>query len=160
MGTRGAKLNEGNKAVKVSLAEAEKMYARLVREKSFQAFRLPLELVMHEAARAGVMPPQMSFSGWNFDIVTGITACLLAPLIASGKAPRALIVTWNALGAILLTIIVSIAVASTPVFHAFGDGAMNTFIAYLPFVFLPAVMVACALVGHVLVARWLLRHPG
>jgi hypothetical protein len=126
----------------------------------FQAFRLPLELVMHEAARAGVMPTQMSFSGWNFDIVTGITACILAPLIAKGRAPRWLVVAWNAVGAILLAIIVGVAVSSTPLFHAFGDGAaINTFVAYLPFVFLPAVMVAFAIVGHVLVARWLLRHP-
>jgi len=54
----------------------------------FQAFRLPLELVMHEAARAGVMPPQMTYTGWNFDIVTGVTAVLLAPAVARGGAPR------------------------------------------------------------------------
>lgn len=31
----------------------------------FQAFRLPLELVMHRAAAEGTMPVQMSFGGWN-----------------------------------------------------------------------------------------------
>ena len=124
----------------------------------FQAFRLPLELVMHEAARAGVMPPQMSFTGWNFDIVTGISACVLAPLVATGRAPRALVVAWNALGSALLAIIVAIAAASTPLVHAFGDDAVVTFVAYVPFVFLPAVMVAIAIADHILVARWLWRH--
>jgi hypothetical protein len=119
----------------------------------FQAFRLPLELVMHEAARAGVMPNQMSFSGWNFDIVTGITACVLAPLVATGRAPRALIWGWNILGCALLATIVSIAIVSTPKIHAFGPDALNTWVAYVPFVYLPAVMVASALVGHVLVFR-------
>ena len=36
-----------------------------------QAFRLPLELVMHRAATLGIMPPEMSYSGYNLDIVTG-----------------------------------------------------------------------------------------
>src|SRR3954454_1834665 len=32
----------------------------------FQAFRLPLELVMHRAVAAGIMPNVMSFTGYNF----------------------------------------------------------------------------------------------
>jgi len=43
-----------------------------------QSFRLPLELVMHRAASAGTMPVEMSFSGYNFDILSGSTALLLA----------------------------------------------------------------------------------
>jgi hypothetical protein len=125
----------------------------------FQAFRFPLEVVMHEAARAGVMPVQMSFSGWNFDIVTGLSAIVVAALIARGVAPRALIVAWNVGGALLLVAIVSIAAASTPFFHAFGLDAQNTFIAYFPFVWLPGVMVTSAIVGHLLVLRWLRAHP-
>lgn len=119
----------------------------------FQAFRLPLELVMHQAAKAGVMPVQMSFSGWNFDIVTGLSAIVVAALAARGVAPRALIVAWNAIGALLLANVVTIAVASTPLFHAFGPRALNTWIAYFPFVWLPGAMVSAAIVGHVLVLR-------
>ena len=39
-----------------------------------QAFRLPLELSMHRAYDEGIMPVQMSYSGSNFDIATGLTA--------------------------------------------------------------------------------------
>ena len=39
-----------------------------------QVFRLPLELVMHRASDVGLMPVQMSFSGWNFDILSGLLA--------------------------------------------------------------------------------------
>jgi hypothetical protein len=125
----------------------------------FQAFRLPLELIMHEGVKAGVIPPQMSFLGWNFDILTGMSACFVAPVVASGRAPRALVVAWNGGGAALLSVIVGVALASTPLIRAFGDGAVNTFIAYWPFAPLPAEIVPFALAGHVLVARWLLRHP-
>ena len=124
---------------------------------AFQSFRLPLELVMHEAAASRVMPAQMSYSGLNFDIVTGITACLLAPWIATGRAPRAVVLAWNVMGSALLAVIVVVAVVSTPMVHAFGPDALNDWVAYFPFVLLPAVMVAFALVGHVLLFRALAR---
>src|SRR6185312_7357752 len=56
-----------------------------------QSFRLPLELVMHQAAREGVMPVQMSFSGWNFDILAGVSAIVVSVLAAKGRARRPLI---------------------------------------------------------------------
>lgn len=131
----------------------------------FQGFRLPLELLMNQAAREGVMPVQMSFMGWNFDILTGTSAIVVAWLASRGKLPRWGAVVWNALGSILLLTIVAIAVASTPLFAAFGTSPaeLNTWIASPPYVWLPAVLVAGALFGHVLVWRRLLssrRPPG
>jgi hypothetical protein len=123
----------------------------------FQAFRLPLELVMHEAARAGVMPSLLSYSGWNFDIATGTLALPVAALVAAGRAPRWLVPAWNTLGLAALTMIAVIAIGTAPFVQAFGPGQVNAWVAYLPFVFLPGVMVAAALVGHVLVLRRLRR---
>jgi|JI10StandDraft_1071094.scaffolds.fasta_scaffold145399_3 hypothetical protein len=123
----------------------------------FQAFRLPLELLMHAAANEGVMPEQMTYTGWNFDIVTGASAVVVAVLVALGVGGRRLVLAWNALGTALLVSIVVIAISSTPVFAAFGEGAaLNTFIAYVPFTTLPTVMVLLAMAGHVVVWRKLL----
>jgi len=119
----------------------------------FQAFRLPLELVMHEAADAGVMPSVLSFSGWNFDIVTGTLAIPVAALVAHGRAARWLVPAWNTLGLAALTVIAGIAIGSAPFIQAFGPQQVNRWVAYLPFVYLPGVMVAAAIVGHVLVIR-------
>jgi hypothetical protein len=126
----------------------------------YQAFRLPLELVLHEAARAGVMPSLLSFSGWNFDIVTGTLALPVAALVALGRAPRWLVPAWNALGLAALTMIAVIAIGTAPFVQAFGPEQVNAWVAYLPFVYLPGVMVAAALVGHVLVIRKLRRERG
>ena len=62
-----------------------------------QAFRLPLELAMHQAVREGVMPEQMSFTGYNFDIVKWLRrAVAVAPdSLAAGKAPRWLVWLWD-----------------------------------------------------------------
>jgi hypothetical protein len=120
-----------------------------------QAFRLPLELVMHRAAAEGVMPVAMSFGGYNFDIVSGATAALLAILLAVGHAPRWLVLAWNLLGLALLVNIVAIAVAATPLFHAFGTAPeeLNTWVAAFPFVYLPTVLVPAALLGHLVIFR-------
>jgi hypothetical protein len=122
----------------------------------FQSFRLPLELAMHQAAVEGVMPVQMSFEGQNFDILTGATALVVGPLALAGKAPRWLLIGWNALGTALLVNILVVAVASTPMFAAFGPDRLNTFVAFPPYVALPTLLVPTAIVGHALLWRRLL----
>ena len=122
------------------------------------AFRLPLELVMHEAAREGTMPTQMTFTGLNFDVVTGAVAALAALALAAGRAPSWLGLAVNALGSALLLAIMAIAIASLPRFHAFGvePSRLNTWVSHAPFVWLPTVLVATALFGHVVLWRRLL----
>jgi hypothetical protein len=130
----------------------------------FEAFRLPLELVLHRAARDGTMPIEMSFSGYNFDIVSGATAALLLPWLALSPRPTllALRVTalWNLLGLALLCNIVGIAIAATPMFHAFGPAHLNVWITQAPFVLLPSVLVLAALIGHVIIFRKLRELRG
>jgi hypothetical protein len=118
-----------------------------------QVFRFPLELVMHQAYVEGVMPVQMSYSGRNYDIVTGITAGLLAWWLARGHRSRSLVMAWNVLGVAMLVNIVTIAIVSTPIFRWFGHDRLNTFVAEPPYVWLPAILVTAALLGHLLVWR-------
>ena len=126
----------------------------------FHAFRLPLELVMHKAALDGTMPEQMSYSGLNFDIVTGVVALILAGYswVTRRELPRLAVITFNLIGSVLLIAIVVIAVASLPMFHAFGTAPerLNTWVAFFPYVWLPAGLVASATLGHILLWRRLL----
>jgi len=121
----------------------------------FHAFRLPLELVMHRAASEGVMPAQMTFGGWNYDIVSGATAVVVAWLIARGQAPRWLIRGWAVLSSLLLCVIVVVAVTSTPLFAAFGSSSerLNTWIGWFPFTWLPCFLVPAAILGQLVLFR-------
>ncbi len=58
-GRRGAKLNQGKKAVGVALAEAEKTYARLVREKTSKGY----QAIAGDVKPAAVAPPEGEGSG-------------------------------------------------------------------------------------------------
>jgi hypothetical protein len=85
-----------------------------------QAFRLPLELVMHQAATEGVMPPQMTFGvvggavGLNYDLITGATALGLAVALVGRPASRRVVSVWNTIGTLLHVNIVVIAFWSKP----------------------------------------------
>jgi hypothetical protein len=122
-----------------------------------QSFRLPLEVAMHAMAERGVMPPQMSYSGRNVDILTGATALIVALLLRTGIAGRRVVWAWNVFGLATLANIIVVAVASTPPIAAFGPDRLNTWVTEPPFVWLPAVLVVAALVGHLVIFR-ALRH--
>jgi len=118
-----------------------------------QAFRFPLELWMQNASLERVIPRQMTYSGSNLDIVSGLTAIVVATVAARGLAPRWLLTGWNVLGSLLLLNIIVIAVRSMPMIKAYGEYQVNTHVADVPFVWLPGVLVQAALLGHLLVWR-------
>ncbi len=124
-----------------------------------QAFRLPLELVMHHAANERIMPMQLSYSGFNLDILVGILAVPLAWWIARGGCPRWAIWAWNLLGFATLAMIAAIAVATTPIVAAFGSEPhnLNLWVTHFPYVWLAAGPVVFALAGHIVVTRRLRR---
>ena len=118
-----------------------------------QGFRLPLELVMHEMHVRGIMPGVMTYTGRNFDILTGIGAIVVAALLATGRGGRRLVAVWNVVGLILLLNVVIVAILATPRFRYFGDQNLNVWVTYVPFVWLPAVMVVAAFAGHLIIFR-------
>jgi hypothetical protein len=118
----------------------------------YQAFRLPLELVMHRAVGLGIMPPEMSWSGYNFDILSGALALPVAWIALSGRN-QWILAAWNIVGSLLLVVIIAIAALSTPPIAAFGSDHLNTFISDPPYIWLPGVLVPSALLGHLLLWR-------
>ena len=100
----------------------------------------------------------MTYSGINFDIVSGLTAGALALWIATGRKTGPVVVAWNVMGIVLLATIVTIAVLATPVpFRRFTEGPANLLPGSFPYVWLPTFLVQMALLGHLLVFRLVVR---
>lgn len=116
----------------------------------FQSFRIVVELLIHQAVLEGVAPVHMSFEGLNFDIVTGVSALLLAPFAT--RIPHWLLLAWNSIGLLLLISVVSVAVVSipSPIQLLRPD---NVWVASLPFVWLPTVLVLAAALGHIVLLK-------
>lgn len=123
----------------------------------FQVFRVPLEWLLHRLFREGVIPVEMTYAGRNFDVVSGLSAAVVAVLVASGRKSRAVVIAWNLLGLGLLANIVVVAVLATPTFQVFTSGPPNRLPSMVPYVWLPTVLVQAALLGHLLVFRALRR---
>lgn len=126
---------------------------------SFQAFRLPTELLIYQAAEAGVAPMEQTFHGLNFDIVTAILALVLMVLLRRGEVSSKLILGWNILGlALLLNVVVTAIMAMPHPMQVLHTNPPNVWVTYFPFILLPGVAVCSALLGHLLVFRALTMY--
>jgi hypothetical protein len=98
----------------------------------------------------------MSYSGRNFDIISGVTAIALCIWLASGRRSLRLIMLWNVLSLALLINIVAVALLSAPTpLRVFMNEPANVWVTMAPWIWLPTVMVLAAIVGHIVVFRYL-----
>ena len=126
-----------------------------------QAFRLPLELLMHRGVTLRIVPVELSYTGYNFDIVTGVSAAAIAIALSRGVAiPRGVLWAWNLFGLACLAAIVIVAILGSPMVHRFGTDPrhVNTWVLFSPYVLVPTQLVVTALSGHVVVTRKLLSR--
>ncbi len=123
--------------------------------------RVPVELVLFWLYQHGQVPLLMTFEGSNPDILSGLTAPLIAWLaFRSGSPRRALLIAWNllCLGLLLNIVIRAILSAPTP-FQQWGFEQPNIGVLQLPFVWLPAFIVPVVLLSHLAALRQLLFAP-
>jgi hypothetical protein len=117
--------------------------------------RIPVEFVLLWLFQGGLVPQVMTFEGRNFDILSGITAPVVAWLAFRGNTVnRPMLAAWNLLTLALLVNIVATAVLSIPSpIQRFGLDQPNVAIMYFPYNWLPTVVVPIVLFSH-LAALW------
>lgn len=124
---------------------------------AFQAFRLPLELVLHAWVQQGSIPATMTWTGLNFDILGGAMALGLAPWCARWRGAAWV---FNILGLGLLINVGRVAVMSSPLPFAWGVQPPLRLAFHLPYALIVPVCVAGALFGHLVLTRALLEGRG
>ena len=119
--------------------------------------RIPVELVIFWLFQNKLMPQIMTFGGWNFDILSGITAPFIAWFAFRGsETNRPLLIIWNIFALALLVIIITIAILSIPSpFQKLAFDQPNTAVLYFPFIWLPTIIVPIVLFSH-LTSLWIL----
>jgi hypothetical protein len=126
----------------------------------FQSFRVLVEADLFLLHRDGALPIQMTFEGRNFDVLSGLSALVVAAVYWRREIPRTVALAWNILGLALLLNIVTIAVLSMPArIRMFHDDPPFVLAAGVPFVLLPTLLVQAALFGHLVVFRKLANGP-
>ncbi len=120
--------------------------------------RIPVEVVLYAVFLSGLIPIYMTFEGYNFDIISGITAPIVYYLVFVKKTlGERFLLFWNFFCLVLLINILTIAVlsAQTPLQQLAFDRP-NVGVTYFPFVWLPAVIVPIVLLSQLAAIRKLL----
>jgi hypothetical protein len=103
----------------------------------------------------------MTFKGWNFDILIGISALviLLYQLTSKRKMNRQFLIVWNIIGIVFLMFIVSLAILSSPLpIQQFAFDQPNIGLLEFPYCFLPTCIVPIVLMSHILLLNEEKKH--
>jgi hypothetical protein len=124
-----------------------------------QAFRVGVELFIHQLWIAGLVPKMLTFSGTNVDIYVGASAPVIAWLTMRGRWGQRLALLWNVLGLLSLANVVTRAVLTAPgPLNLIHGEVPNRMIGTFPFMFIPGFFVPLAVVLHVLAIRSIASH--
>jgi len=120
---------------------------------ALHTIRIPVELVLYRLYLSGKIPRSMTFEGWNFDILSGITALalLIYFLLRKEQPGGTLFRLWNMAGIALLAVIVVTAILSAPLpVQVLAFEQPNRALLEFPYTLLPAIVVPMVLLSHLL----------
>lgn len=118
--------------------------------------RIPVEIVLHELYGYSLIPKSMTYEGWNFDILSGISAIPILFLNRSEKIIKKSLLFWNYGALLLLALIVIPAILSTPSpIQQFAFDQPNIGVLKFPYVLLPGVVVPIVLISHLKMIAYL-----
>ena len=121
---------------------------------SFQAFRIPMGLILSGLAAQDVVHPRLTYRGYNFDIAAGVGALLLGYLMHKRRAAPPTVLVFNLMGLGLLGVMLALSLLSLPTpFQYFRGGPSLRVVFHVPFVWLPGFALPVALLGHLLSLR-------
>ena len=121
--------------------------------------RIPVEITLYLLFINKLVPALMTFEGTNFDIVSGISAPIIAYFgYTSKKLSRGILLGWNFLSLALLANIVITAVLCAPFpFQQLAFEQPNVGVLHFPFTWLPGFVVPMVLFAHLVSIRQLLK---
>jgi hypothetical protein len=123
--------------------------------------RIPVEIALYLLAASKFIPELMTFEGYNFDILSGISAIIIYYFVfVKQVGGKSILLIWNIVCLILVIIIVVLAILSAPTpFQQLAFDQPNIALAYFPFVWLPSIIVPIVFISHLAAIRQLLRQP-
>ncbi|PUV24972.1 hypothetical protein DCO56_08465 [Sphingobacterium athyrii] len=113
--------------------------------------RIPIEFIIFQLFKHKMLPIEMTFLGWNYDLFFGVTAILF--LVFSSLNPRiltsALFKVWNILGICSLLQVVVIGILSSPLpLQTMAFDQPNIAVLQFPYVLLPTIIVPIVILSH------------
>lgn len=115
-----------------------------------QSFRLPLELILHHWVEIKTIPETMTWTGQNWDIVSGVVSLVAIPFVKKSYKAAWLV---QIIGFALLLNVLRVVFMSLPLPFAWPLENPLLLILYLPYAFIGPLFVGVALTFHLIVFR-------
>ncbi len=119
-----------------------------------QAFRLPLELILHHWTETKTIPETMTWTGQNWDIISGLSALFAIPFLNKNVK---LVWLVQILGFCLLVNVLRVVILSSPLPFAWPLENPLLLIVYLPYALIGPLFVGVALTFHLVAFRKLIH---
>ena len=119
----------------------------------FQSFRIFVELIIWKTYLAGTFPVSMSFEGYNYEILVGLSAPIIAYLVFNRKIlSEKIAIAWNFVGLFVLSIIIGIAVTSAyfPQLWGASNSLIGIEFGLFPYTLLAGFLAPMAIFMHIL----------
>ena len=113
--------------------------------------RIPVELLLYQLYLQQKIPLLMTYKGWNFDILIGLSALIILILlkVSSVKLTSIVFKIWNIIGIFFLTAIVILAILSAPLpIQQLAFDQPNIALIEFPYCFLPSCIVPIVFITH------------
>ncbi len=121
----------------------------LVASTFLHTIRIHVEIVLLYLYLHHTIPDLMTFEGYNFDILAGITAPIMGILFLKKKLSKKALLVWNVIGLLLICCIFLIATLSAELpFQQLAFDQPNRGITYFPFILLPGLVAPIVLYTH------------
>lgn len=117
--------------------------------------RVAVEIVLLWLSIHAVLPESMTFEGRNFDILSGLSAPLIAYFgYRQKRLPNGVLLAWNIICLALVLQVVITGILSVPsAIQQLSFDQPNIAILYFPFSWLPSIVVPVVIFGHLVAIR-------
>ncbi len=118
----------------------------------FQSFRILVESLFLATVGLGILHPEVTFEGYNFDLIFGVSAIVVGLLVyAWSVLPEKLVLYWNYLGLLVLASIVFLFTTTVyfPSFWGKTETWVNPAFLSFPYTLVPAFLMPSAVMIHI-----------
>ena len=126
----------------------------------FQVFRVLVELLIFEMYLKNIFPIAATYEGYNYEIILGASAPLVAYLVFKLKVlPKKVAIIWNFIGLTTLGIVIFIVISSAyfPQFWGAKNSLISSDFGLFPYTLLAGFLAPTAIFMHVLSLTQLMR---
>lgn len=130
---------------------------------AYQSFRIVIETIFVATVAAGILHKNVTIEGYNFDMVFGFTAPIMAIYVYKSKSlSKSFLKFWNYLGLAVIAVIIFLFISTIyfPEIYGYSENPFPKEFTQYPYALVPGFLMPSAVFIHVLTLFRLSNNTG